>query len=95
MSLCYRAITGTKLYTYTALFRAYHRRAIEGLTFESNGFPAVTEILIKSLGRGAVVAEMAMPLRVREHGQSKMTIWKAIQGHIRLLSMSAQWARAK
>lgn len=94
VSICYRIITGTKLYTYTALFRAYRREALDGVAFESNGFPAVTEILIRMLGRGSVVAEVPMPLKPREHGESKMTIWKAIRGHLKLLSMSAQWARS-
>ncbi len=93
VSLCYRLLTGTKLYTYTALFRAYRREAIEDLAIESNGFSAVTEILIKLLGRKCRVAEVAMPLKPRELGVSKMSTWKAIQGHLKLLSLSAQWAR--
>jgi dolichol-phosphate mannosyltransferase len=93
VSFCYRIVTGTRLFTYTALFRAYRRTAIDGLTFDSNGFPAVTEILIRMLGRGAVVAEVPMPLKARELGESKMSTRKAIQGHLRLLGLSAQWAR--
>jgi dolichol-phosphate mannosyltransferase len=93
VSICYRLITGTQLYTYTALFRAYRRSVLDGLQFESNGFPAVTEILIRLLGRGCKVAEVPMPLKPREHGESKMTVWKAIRGHLRLLTLSAQWAK--
>lgn len=91
VSLCYRYLTGTKLYTYTALFRAYRRSAIEGVQIESDGFPAVTEILIKLLGRNCTVKEVAMPLRPREHGLSKMSTMKAIQGHLRLLTLTSQW----
>jgi dolichol-phosphate mannosyltransferase len=93
VSMCYRILTGTKLYTYTALFRAYRRSAIEDLEFESNGFPAVTEILIRLLGKRCQVAEVPMPLKPRELGVSKMSTMKAIQGHLRLLSLSAQWAK--
>lgn len=93
VSLCYRILTGTKLYTYTALFRAYRREVLQGLVIESNGFSAVTEILIKLLGNKCKVAEVAMPLKPRELGVSKMSTLKAIQGHLRLLSLSAQWAR--
>jgi len=93
VSLCYRVLTGTKLYTYTALFRAYRRDAIQDLEIDSNGFSAVTEILIKLLGKKCSVAEVAMPLKPRELGVSKMSTVKAIRGHLRLLSLSAHWAR--
>jgi dolichol-phosphate mannosyltransferase len=93
VSFCYRLLTGSNLYTYTALFRAYRREVLEEIQFDSNGFSAVTEILIKLLGRRCTIAEVPMPLKPRELGVSKMSTMKAIQGHLRLLTLSAQWAR--
>lgn len=93
VSLGYRLTTRSSLYTYTALFRAYRREVIDSVPFESDGFPAVTEILVKAIGKGFKVDEVAMPLKPREHGESKMTVTKAIRGHLRMLALSARWAR--
>ena len=93
VSLGYRITTRSRLYTYTALFRAYRREVIDAVPFESDGFPAVTEILVKAIGKGFHTAEVAMPLKPRERGESKMTVGKAIRGHLRMLALSARWAR--
>jgi dolichol-phosphate mannosyltransferase len=93
VSWCYRCVTGAQLYTFTAMFRAYTREVVTTVGFESSGFPAVTELLIRALGQGFRVAEVAMPLIPREHGESKMSLKRAILGHLRLLTSAAKWAK--
>ena len=91
VSWCYRWVTGAQLYTFTALFRAYRREVVSHVTFESNGFPAVTELLIRALAHGYQVAEVPMPLLPRQRGQSKMSLTKAIKGHMMLLFQTRKW----
>jgi dolichol-phosphate mannosyltransferase len=95
VSLCYRLVTRAHLYTFTALFRAYRREVVDRVSFESNGFPAVTEILIRAIAHGYRVAEVPMPLLPRERGESKMSLGKAIRGHLKLLASTPAWMRSE
>jgi dolichol-phosphate mannosyltransferase len=95
VSLCYRLVTRSDLYTFTALFRAYRREVVDSVTFDSNGFPAVTELLIRAIAQGYRVAEVPMPLIPRERGESKMSVGQAIRGHLRLLGRSYGWMRSE
>lgn len=95
VSWCYRLVTRAHLYTFTALFRGYRREVVDRIGFESNGFPAVTEILIRALARGYKVVEVPMPLLPRERGQSKMSLSKAIRGHLSLLAKTPRWMRSE
>lgn len=95
VSWCYRQVTGTHLYTFTALFRGYRRQVVEQVRFESNGFPAVTELLIRAIAQGYKVAEVPMPLLPRERGQSKMSLGAAIRGHLKLLASTPGWMRSE
>jgi dolichol-phosphate mannosyltransferase len=91
VSLCYRLVTGTDYYTFTALFRAYRREVVDRVRFDSNGFPAVTELLIRAIAHGYRIAEVPMPLLPRERGESKMSIGKAVRGHLSLLMSARRW----
>ena len=51
-SVLYGLVLGRRIYTFTSMFRAYRQSVIESVRFESNGFPAVTEILVKGLPAG-------------------------------------------
>jgi dolichol-phosphate mannosyltransferase len=95
VSWCYRVVTRAHLYTFTALFRAYRREVVNHVTFESDGFPAVTELLIRAIAHGYKVTEVPMPLVQRERGQSKMSLTKAIRGHLRLLASTPKWMRSE
>ena len=95
VSWCYRIVTGVHLYTFTALFRAYRREVVDAVNFENNGFPAVTELLIRALAKGYKVAEVPMPLIPRERGQSKMSLTQAIRGHLSLLASTPGWMRSE
>ncbi len=90
-SLLYTIVIGKRIYTFTSMFRAYSRPVIEQIKFQSNGFPAVTEILIKGLLAGFKVEEIPIPLGTRVHGESKMNFQQAIRGHLELLTKCVQW----
>jgi len=93
-SLAYRLLTGVKVHTASSIFRAYRREAIERIEFDSSGFPAVTEILIRGALAGFRIVEIPMPLARRRHGRSKMSLGQALAGHLKLLRLAAGWARA-
>ena len=95
VSWCYRLVTRSDHYTYTALFRAYRREVIENVKFESNGFPAVTELLIRAIAKGYRLVEVPMPLIPRERGESKMSFGTAIRGHLKLLAQAPKWMRSE
>ena len=95
VSWCYRFVTKAHLYTFTALFRGYRREVVDRVHFESDGFPAVTEILIRAIAQGYQVTEVPMPLIPRERGQSKMSLSKAIRGHLSLLASTPVWMKAE
>lgn len=90
-SLLYTIVIGRRIYTFTSMFRAYTRPVVDQIKFQSNGFPAVTEILIKGLLAGFRVEEIPMPLGTRVHGESKMNFQQAVRGHLELLSKCLLW----
>jgi dolichol-phosphate mannosyltransferase len=90
-SRVYRVMVGARVHTYTCLFRAYRRSRIADIEFESHGFSAVTEIMVKAILAGCRVEEVPMPLEARQFGVSKMSIRKAMIGHLNLMSSTARW----
>ncbi len=82
-SLLYRLLVKWDIHTWTALFRAYRRRVIENVTFESNDFLAGTELLVKALQAGYKVSEFPTTLRVRTFGQSSIRIARVTKAHVR------------
>lgn len=93
-SRVYRVIVGARVHTYTCLFRAYRRSKLNNIHFDSNGFAAVTEIMVKAILTGCRVEEVPMPLEARRFGVSKMSIRKAMLGHLNLMSSTAKWVAA-
>ena len=85
LSRIYQAILHVKIYTFTALFRAYRQPAAQVIHFESNGFLAMAEILIGALRAGYRVAEFPTALHVRRYGVSKIKVWNTIKEHLRLV----------
>lgn len=81
-SALYRLIVSWRIYTWTALFRAYRRQVIETIPFESDGFLAGTELLVKALLAGYTVAEYPAILHTRIAGHSKAKIWRTIRAHL-------------
>jgi dolichol-phosphate mannosyltransferase len=81
-SLLYRLLVNWRIYTYTSLFRAYHRDVIEKISFECNGYRAVTEILVKGLLQGYPVVEYPTTLHKRTLGSSKVKLLRTIFDHM-------------
>jgi dolichol-phosphate mannosyltransferase len=82
-SAIYRLLADWHVYTYTCLFRAYRREVIENVTFESDGFLAGTELMVKAMLVGHRVAEYPAILYRREYGESKAKIMQTIRAHLR------------
>ena len=88
-SMLYAAILPVKLYCYTSLFRAYRREWARAEFFQSDGFLAVTEILVAAALRGAKIIEYPMSLSARRYGQSKMKVARTTLAHLRLMARVA------
>ncbi len=93
-SRVYQVMVGARVHTYTCLFRAYRRSRLDSIQFDSTGFSAVTEIMVKAILTGCRVEEVAMPLEARQFGVSKMSIRKAMVGHLNLMGSTAKWVAA-
>ncbi|MFN7922565.1 MAG: glycosyltransferase family 2 protein [Bryobacteraceae bacterium] len=90
-SRVYGVLLGQRIHTFTSMFRAYRRQSLACIPFLDNGFPAVTEILIKGLLIGLRVEEVPMPLGARKQGVSKINLGRAIQGHLALMWRCFYW----
>ncbi len=85
----YKLLIGQDVYTFTCLFRAYRRDALERIRFRANGFSAVAEIMLKAMLTGQRVREVPMRLETRRFGESKLKISDAVLAHAHLLSLTA------
>jgi len=90
-SVVYRQVCASKLYSYTALMRAYRRKVVETVAFESNGFSATTEVLLRAAHQGYKVVELPMVLKSRAIGVSKMKVIDTIRMHVGLMSQALWW----
>lgn len=81
-SLIYRVLLDRHIYTYTCLFRAYRREVLDNVSFDSDGFLAVTELLANALLMGYVVREFPCTLEVRRYGASKARVVSIILTHL-------------
>lgn len=86
-SLLYRIMVSREIYTYTSMFRAYRRSVLQTVPFESDGYLAVTELLVNAIRMGHRVVELPCTLRVRRYGQSKAKVARIIRSHLRF-----QWS---
>lgn len=82
-SFLYRVLVDPKVHTYTALFRAYRRKVVRDVKFESNDFLSMAEILVNAIMRGYRVVEAPAVLHSRAIGQSKARIARIIRSHLR------------
>ena len=82
-STIYRLIVKWNIYTYTCLYRAYRRPVVEDIEFESNGYLAGTELMVKAMLKGYQVAEYPAVLHTREYGASKAKILQTISAHLK------------
>ncbi len=81
-SFLYRVLVSWKVHTYTCLFRIYRRKVIDTVTFQSNGFLAGTEIMVKGMLKGYKVAEYPAVLYSRMFGVSKAKLARTIWAHL-------------
>ena len=86
LSLLYRCVLHNKLATYTSCFRVYRRSAVIDVAPRYGGFFGIAEILAIMDLRGMTIRECPAVLEVRLFGWSKMSIWRAIAGHLKLLA---------
>ena len=82
-SMIYRLLADLCIHTYTSLFRAYRRKVIERATIESNGYQAVTEVLVKALLLGYQVKKYPTILHRRKLGISKVNTLRTAKDHLR------------
>jgi dolichol-phosphate mannosyltransferase len=82
-SFMYRVILRWDIHTYTCMFRAYRGHVIETVSFQSDDFLSVTELLANSVMQGYTVGELPCTLRVRRYGQSKAKVARIIRSHLR------------
>jgi dolichol-phosphate mannosyltransferase len=82
-SAIYRVLVDWHVHTYTSLFRAYRREVVENITFESDGYRAGTELMVKAMLAGYQVAEYPAALHRRVFGVSKAKLMSTIMAHLR------------
>ena len=82
-SLLYRALVSPRIFTYTALFRAYRSEVVRDVPFQSDGFLAVAELLVNAVLAGYRVAEYPTVLHSRVIGTSKAKLLRTIVAHVR------------
>ncbi len=85
ISWIYGVLVGGKIYSYTAMVRVYKREVLDSITFHSNSFLSVTEIMVKALLKKYKVKELPVPLRKREFGTSKIKLTGVIVDHLKLI----------
>jgi dolichol-phosphate mannosyltransferase len=85
-SLLYRLLVDWRIATYTSLFRAYKRKVIEEVSFDSDDYLANTEILVNAIYKGYQVAEYPTVLHIRAYGTSKTQIIRTIKAHLYFLA---------
>ena len=81
-STIYRLLVDWRVHTYTSLFRAYRRQVIEQVSFDSNGFLGVAELLVKALLLGYRVTEYPTVLHSRLAGESKARLKRIVLAHL-------------
>lgn len=95
VSELYKLLIGQDVHTFTCLFRAYRRDALERIRFRSDGFAAVAEIMLRGMLSGLRVGEVPMQLEARRFGESKLKLGDAIMAHATLLTLTATLVAAR
>ena len=90
-SLMHRGVSRSRLYSYTSFLRVYRRHVLDNVQFDSDGFVAVTELLMKALLVGYTAVEVPTVLRRRITGVSKMNVYRNVIAHARLAASVMYW----
>lgn len=91
LSRMYWIILPNPLYTYTSCFRAYTHDVLAKLQFKSNGFLAVTEILVSAVLQHSRVAEVPAKLQSRRFGSSKLKVAQVVYSHLKYFVRIIFW----
>jgi dolichol-phosphate mannosyltransferase len=83
-SMVYRILLDRRIHTYTSLFRAY-RRNVADVGFQSDGFLAVSELLVRARLAGYRLAEYPTVLHLRRRGFSKARLGRLTVAHLRFM----------
>lgn len=99
-SWVYRKILSNDVHSFTPMHRAYRREVIKKVKFNSNGFAAIAEIIVRALFHGFRVKELPMPVDRRQFGVSKINIFQSVTSHLSLMRLAGwttftMWADAK
>jgi len=82
LSRIYGWVIGADLYTYTSLLRLYRSKVVKTVTFDSNDFLAMAQIVVAARLAGFRIVEYPTTLRVRRAGSSKAIIVRLIRDHL-------------
>lgn len=85
LSYLYWAVLPRRLYTYTSCFRAYRRSVLNDLEAPSDGFLAVTQLLVSAILKGMHVSEVPARLTARRSGKSKIRLLGVALSHCRYM----------
>ena len=85
LSQVYRALTGARIHTFTAMVRAEKYECVKKTMSQRNDFTHVTEVMLKALRLHLRVEEVPAELSTRIYGQSKMKVMKTIFQHFELI----------
>jgi dolichol-phosphate mannosyltransferase len=99
-SWVYRRLLRNDVHSFTPMHRVYRREVIKRVKFESNGFAAIAEIMVRAMFYGFRVKEMPMPVDRRQFGESKINVFQSITAHLSLMRLAgwttfSMWADAK
>jgi dolichol-phosphate mannosyltransferase len=85
VNAAYRRVCGPRLTAYTPIFRLYRTEALRSLRLQSTGFEVNAEIAALFLAAGKTVAEVPVVLTARHEGSSKLSPFRELWRHARLL----------
>lgn len=85
-SFLYRILIDHRIHTWTSLFRAYKREVVKAVEFQSDGFLAVTELLVNALKAGYQVSEFPAALKSRAFGNSNLRVLSVTLTHLRFMT---------
>jgi len=81
-SLLYRLLVDPRVYTWTAMYRAYRREVVTRVETKSSSYLVMAELLVNAILAGYRVVEYPTVLHVRQYGQSKARIWQITKAHL-------------
>jgi glycosyltransferase involved in cell wall biosynthesis len=90
VNLMYRVLLGRGITAVSPVFRLYKRSVFDHFSIESNNFEINAEILAKLIIAGRRVVEVPVELHKREHGTSKIRVFREIKNNIRILGKIAK-----